>query len=128
MRFLAAALAGWLAACAPSAEDERPNIVVFLADDVGYSQLGFTGGTEVPTPHIDRLAREGVALDQFYVQPVCSPTPHSLTSISFASRRDCVPSVRSTMRLSTPCCSSNKAHVMPTGPPPMISTGALCGI
>lgn len=84
MRILALLFAGGLAACSPSAGDQRPNLVVFLADDVGYSQLGFTGGTEVPTPHIDRIAEEGVALDQFYVQPVCSPTRACLLTARYA--------------------------------------------
>ena len=57
---------------APSAP--RPNILVFLSDDMGYDQVGFTGGKEVPTPNIDAIAREGVRMTQFYVQPVCSPT------------------------------------------------------
>ena len=86
MRFAAALWIAALAACAPGPRDARPNIVVFLADDVGYSQLGFTGGTEVPTPHIDRLAAEGVALEQFYVQPVCSPTRACLLTARYAWR------------------------------------------
>ena len=53
---------------------ERPNFVVFLSDDMGWGQPGFQGGTEVKTPHLDRLAAEGVNLTQFYVQSVCSPT------------------------------------------------------
>lgn len=41
---------------------------------MGWEQVGFNGGKEVPTPNIDRIAKEGVKLTQFYVQPVCSPT------------------------------------------------------
>ena len=52
----------------------RPNIVVFLSDDMGWEQVGFNGGKEVRTPNIDRIAEEGVKLTQFYVQPICSPT------------------------------------------------------
>ncbi len=52
----------------------RPNIVVFLSDDMGWDQVGFTGGKEVPTPNIDAIAREGVRMTQFYVQPVCTPS------------------------------------------------------
>ncbi len=52
----------------------RPNIVVLLSDDMGWEQVGFNGGKEVPTPNIDRIAREGVKMSQFYVQPVCSPS------------------------------------------------------
>lgn len=56
----------------------RPNIVIFLSDDMGWAQLGLNGGKEIPTPNIDRLAREGAKLTQFYVQSVCSPTRAAL--------------------------------------------------
>jgi arylsulfatase A-like enzyme len=52
---------------------ERPNIVMFLADDLGWSDVGWHGG-EIKTPHLDQLAMEGARLEQFYVLPVCSPT------------------------------------------------------
>ena len=50
-----------------------PNIVFILADDLGWSDVAFHGGN-APTPHLDRLAREGLELAQHYVAPVCSPT------------------------------------------------------
>lgn len=56
---------------------ERPNIVLILADDMGYSDIGCFGG-EIPTPHIDRLAREGVRFSQFYNTSRCCPTRASL--------------------------------------------------
>ena len=56
----------------------RPNIVVFLSDDMGWGQPGFNGGTKVPTPNIDRIAQEGVKLTQFYVQPSCAQTRAAL--------------------------------------------------
>ncbi|MCZ6793449.1 MAG: sulfatase-like hydrolase/transferase [Planctomycetota bacterium] len=55
------------------AKAEKPNIVVILADDLGWSDVGYHGGP-IRTPHIDRLAREGVELDRFYSCPMCSPT------------------------------------------------------
>lgn len=55
-----------------------PNIVIFLSDDMGWGQLGFQGGKDVATPNIDRIAREGVKLTQFYVECVCSPTRAAL--------------------------------------------------
>ena len=64
--------------------DNRPNILVFLSDDMGWGQPGFNGGTEVATPNMDRLANEGVKLTQFYVQPVCSPTRASLMTGRYA--------------------------------------------
>ncbi len=51
-----------------------PNVVIFLADDAGWGDYSHSGNTQVQTPNIDSLAREGVSLDRFYVQPVCSPT------------------------------------------------------
>lgn len=50
-----------------------PHIVMLLADDLGWGDVGFHG-SEIPTPHLDALAARGVRLEQFYVQPVCSPT------------------------------------------------------
>lgn len=51
-----------------------PNVLVILADDQGWGDLGFNGNTSVATPHLDALARAGAVLDRFYVSPVCSPT------------------------------------------------------
>ena len=52
----------------------RPNVVVFLADDQGWGDLGISGNTNLSTPHIDSLARDGAMLPHFFVSPVCSPT------------------------------------------------------
>jgi arylsulfatase A-like enzyme len=72
--------AGLLQACgdAEPAIGSRPNFVIFLVDDVAWDQVGFNGASEVPTPAIDSIAREGVVLTQFYVQPACTPTRGSL--------------------------------------------------
>ena len=51
----------------------RPNIIFIMADDLGWADVAFHGGN-APTPHLDRLAREGLELAQHYVAPVCSPT------------------------------------------------------
>ncbi len=50
-----------------------PDIVFIMADDLGWADVAFHGGN-APTPHLDRLAREGLELRQHYVAPVCSPT------------------------------------------------------
>lgn len=51
-----------------------PNIVIFLADDAGWGDYGHSGNRTVATPNIDSIAAGGVSLENFYVQPVCSPT------------------------------------------------------
>lgn len=56
-----------------AAEPQPPNVVFIIADDLGWADVGFHGG-KAPTPHLDRLAKEGVELTQHYVAPVCSPT------------------------------------------------------
>jgi len=61
----------------PLAGESRPhpNFVVILADDLGYGDLSIRGSRAIATPHIDRLAREGMRLTQFYASaPVCSPS------------------------------------------------------
>lgn len=54
-----------------------PNIVIFISDDMGWGDVGYHG-SDINTPEIDRLASEGVILERFYVQSVCSPTRASL--------------------------------------------------
>ncbi len=63
-----------MTACAPGETGPGlPNIVIVVADDLGRRDVSFHGGV-LPTPNIDRIAREGVALERFYSAPVCSPT------------------------------------------------------
>lgn len=52
----------------------RPNVVVILTDDQGWGDLSVHGNTNLSTPHIDSLARDGALFDRFFVCPVCSPT------------------------------------------------------
>lgn len=57
---------------------EKPNVIVMLADDLGWADVGFHGNTEIDTPALDRIAREGAELDRFYTTPICSPTRAAL--------------------------------------------------
>lgn len=59
------------------AEQQRPNVIIMLADDLGWSDVGFHGG-DIDTPSLDRLAAEGVELSRFYTTPICSPTRAAL--------------------------------------------------
>jgi arylsulfatase A-like enzyme len=75
--------------CGPagSAEARKPNVIVILADDLGYGELGFQGNTEIPTPHIDSIARSGVRFTQGYVSgPYCSPTRAGLMTGRYQER------------------------------------------
>ena len=64
---------------------DKPNIVYFLIDDLGYADCGFNGGQDIRTPNIDQLAKEGAILKSYYVQPVCSPTRSALMTGRYAT-------------------------------------------
>ncbi len=61
----------------PTAPDGAPNVIVMMADDLGYSDLGCYG-SEIDTPELDRLAAAGLRYTDFHVNPMCSPTRASL--------------------------------------------------
>jgi arylsulfatase A-like enzyme len=61
-----------------AAPGNRPNVLVIMTDDQGFGDFAFNGNPVVRTPNLDRLAKEGVRLTNFYVSPVCSPTRASL--------------------------------------------------
>jgi len=63
-------------ATSSSAED-RPNVIIMLADDLGWADVAYHGGP-IDTPSLDRLAEEGVELRRFYTTPICSPTRAAL--------------------------------------------------
>jgi arylsulfatase B len=64
---------------------EKPNIIVVIADDAGWNDVGYNG-SEIKTPNIDFLAKNGVQFDRFYVSPTCSPTRAALLTGRPASR------------------------------------------
>ena len=67
-----------LASTAPAADAAPPNIVLILADDLGWADLGCYGADLHETPHLDRLARQGVRFTDAYAASVCSPTRAAL--------------------------------------------------
>ena len=88
---LAVALAGPMAftSTAVQAETQKPNVVFILADNVGYGDLGPYGGGELrgcPTPRTDQLAREGLRLTQFLVEPGCTPSRAALMTGRYSTR------------------------------------------
>ena len=77
------ALASWLWVDAATAESgftpPRPNIVLVIADDLGYGDVGFNGQPHIRTPNLDRMAAEGTVFEQFYAgATVCMPSRASL--------------------------------------------------
>ena len=76
---LVLALCGFFAASPTFAAAKAPNIIIILADDMGWNDVGYHG-SEISTPHIDQMAAEGLELDRFYAQPTCSPTRAALLS------------------------------------------------
>ena len=75
-------LGGFVQAAAPS----RPNIVLIIADDQGYGDLGHTGNRVIKTPHIDALAAESSSLTDYHVAPTCSPTRAALLTGHWTDR------------------------------------------
>lgn len=63
-----------------------PNILLIVADDLGYEKLGCYGGIGVHTPNLDRLAASGVRLDRAYTSPVCTPSRMSIYTGQYAHR------------------------------------------
>ncbi|HXG08498.1 MAG TPA: sulfatase-like hydrolase/transferase, partial [Gemmataceae bacterium] len=99
-RFLwMALLAGLGVAVGPSPRSvaaDRPNFLIIIADDLGFSDLGCYGG-EIQTPNLDRLAADGLRFTQFYNTARCWPTRAAALTGYYAQqvRRDTVPGVRS---------------------------------
>lgn len=83
----ALALSGKLAAEEASTASRPPNIVLILADDLGYAELGCHGNKDVPTPNIDSIAANGVRFTDGHVScPVCSPTRAGLMTGRYQQR------------------------------------------
>ena len=76
--FTVCILLGILISCKPANSsktvDERPNVIVIMADDLGYETIGANGGSSYQTPAIDRLASNGMRFEHCYAQPLCTPT------------------------------------------------------
>jgi arylsulfatase len=68
---------------APARAADRPNIVIIMVDDMGFSDIGCYG-SEIPTPHLDALAAGGVRFSQFYNTGRCCPTRASLLTGLYA--------------------------------------------
>src|SRR3954451_4164817 len=81
--------AAMFAALPAMAQEAKPNIVFILADNVGYGDLGCYGGGELrgaSTPHLDAMARDGLRLTQFLVEPACTPSRAALMTGQYSIR------------------------------------------
>ena len=71
------------------AEESRPNFIIIFTDDQGYGDLGCQGSPEIETPHIDRMAAEGIRFTSFYAAPFCGPSRASLMTGCYPARISC---------------------------------------
>lgn len=71
---------------APAVHPTKPNVIVILADDLGYGDLSCYGSTTIRTPNLDRMAAEGLRLTHFYAQPQCSPSRAALLTGCYPQR------------------------------------------
>ena len=89
-RMLSALTLVWLSTLALAAQSaERPNVVLMLADNLGFGDIGAYGGGAVlgtPTPSLDALAAEGLMLTQFFVEPGCTPSRAGLMTGRYSVR------------------------------------------
>ena len=77
MYFLCSLVALSLSVAVASRANKPPHILLVVADDLGWSDVGFHG-SKIQTQNIDQLASEGVILDNYYVMPICTPTRSAL--------------------------------------------------
>ena len=66
----------------PSSAD-NPHIILIVADDLGFTDVSFHGSPQIPTPNLDTLAYDGIILNNYYVQPICSPTRSALLTARY---------------------------------------------
>lgn len=86
MKHLASLIAAVTICLSQASADSKPNIILIFIDDMGYGDLGCYGGTTARTPHIDKLAVEGMRLTSFYAQTVCGPSRGALMTGRYPHR------------------------------------------
>ena len=103
---LALLLVATFSAAAAAAAPSKPNFVVILIDDMGYGDIGPYGSQVNRTPHLDRMAAEGLKLTSFYAAPVCTPSRAQMMTGCYAKRV----SLPNVIFPSCPIGLSNKEH------------------
>ncbi|TWT83639.1 Arylsulfatase precursor [Planctomycetes bacterium CA13] len=89
--FALAAVAAWCVGASQTYAQSKPNVIVIVADDAGYADFGFMNGitgqtSEIPTPNLDALARQGVTFSRGYVAANCQPTRAALVTGGYQQR------------------------------------------
>ena len=85
---IAVAMIAVLALTTLNARAAKPNLLIVVADDLGWADVGYHG-SKIPTPNLDKLCRAGVELDAHYVAPMCTPTRAALLTGRYWSRFGC---------------------------------------
>lgn len=113
---IAPALVGKAGGDRPQAQrksgSRQPNVVVIVADDLGWNDVGYHGGA-IPTPHLDSMAGKGIQLDRFYVAAMCTPTRAAFLTGKYWSRFGNT--------------NPSNAQVLPFGTPTIASVMRECG-
>lgn len=86
-RLLIALFSIFLLQCSSPKSEQKPNIILVFIDDMGWADFSCFGNTDAQTPNIDRLAAEGIAFEQFYVNsPICSPSRVAISTGQYPQR------------------------------------------
>lgn len=113
---------GWLAAAFAFAAEPPPNFVLILIDDLGYGDLGAYGNTRHRTPHLDRLAAEGLRFTDFHSNgAVCSPTRAALLTGQYPQRSGIESAIGFTLAEGMPLTKTTLAEVL-------APAGYRCGV
>ena len=96
----------------PMAQMNKPNVLLILTDDQAYGDLSFTDNPISETPHLDRLAKEGVFFENFYVSPVCAPTRASLLTGRYHQRTGVQGVTRGRENMNLNEVIANRTHVI----------------
>jgi arylsulfatase A-like enzyme len=84
---LAIVVLGLFAGSTAAADARKPNVIIILSDDVGWAEYGFQGGKDIPTPHVDSIARNGVRFTNGYIAATyCSPCRAGLMTGRYPTR------------------------------------------